>query len=70
MEQLLLSDLYLRNSLLNIVLNPQQFPSKDAMIAIVDDWATSQNWPQNGPAVLRWFGNVQFSPQDLALDLW
>ncbi len=69
-EELLLSDLYLRNALLNVVLNARYFPTKDAMIAILDGWANQETWPSNGPEVLRWCGNVQLSQQDLALHVW
>lgn len=69
-EQLLLSDVYLRNSLLNIVMNPARFTSKDAMIAVIDDWANNENWPRLGDVELRWVGNPTFSPRELDIPMW
>lgn len=69
-ELLLQADMYLVNSLLNIVNLPTLFPSKSAMIAVVDGYAANENWPTNGSVPFRWFGNPNFSPADLDLPLW
>lgn len=69
-ELLLQADMYLANSLLNIVTLPAVFPDKDTLAATLDGFAANQNWPTDGSIPLRWFGNAQFSPADLNLPLW
>jgi len=69
-ELLLQADLYLANSLLNIVTLPAVFPDKNTLAATLDGFATNQNWPTNGSIHFRWFGNTQFTPADLDLPLW
>lgn len=69
-ELLLQADLYLANSLLNIVTLPAVFPDKDTLAATLDGFAANQNWPTDGSISFRWFGNAQFTQGDLELSLW
>ena len=69
-ELLLQADMYLANSLLNIVNVPALFPSKSSMITVADDFAVNENWPTDGSVPFRWVGNPNFSPADLELPLW
>jgi hypothetical protein len=69
-ELLLQADMYLANSLLNIVRFPSVFPDKDTLAATLDDYADNENWPTDGSLPFRWFGNAHFSNQDLDLPLW
>jgi hypothetical protein len=70
MEHLLLADIYIKNVLLNVVLNRSTFTSKDALIATIDGWAGSELWPSDGSFNLRWIGSTTFNPDDLELPLW
>lgn len=69
-ELLLQADMYLANSLLNIVKLPAVFPDKNTLAATLDGFATNQNWPTNGSIPFRWFGNSQFTQADLNIPLW
>lgn len=69
-ELLLQADMYLANSLLNIVTLPAVFPDKNTLAATLDGFATNQNWPTYGSIPFRWFGNAQFTQADLDLPLW
>jgi len=69
-ESLLLADMFLANSLLNVVRLPSVFPDKAALATVTDDFAQNENWPTDGSIPFRWFGNSTFRPQDLALPLW
>jgi len=69
-ELLLQADMYLANSLLNIVTLPAVFPDKNTLAATLDGFATNQNWPTDGSIPFRWFGNAQFTQADLDLPLW
>ena len=69
-EILLQADMYLANSLLNIVTLPAVFPDKDTLAATLDGFATNQNWPTDGSIPFRWVGNAQFTQEDLDLPLW
>jgi hypothetical protein len=69
-ELLLQADMYLANSLLNIVRLPAVFPDKDTLAATLDGFAANQNWPTDGSIPFCWFGNAQFSPRELDLPLW
>ncbi len=69
-ELLLQADMYLVNSLMNIVNSPAMFPDKDTMIAITDGYAEKENWPTDGSVQFRWIGNPYFNPKDLNLTLW
>jgi aspartyl-tRNA(Asn)/glutamyl-tRNA(Gln) amidotransferase subunit C len=69
-EFLLLSDMYLKNILLNIVINQNHFKTKQAMIDIIEGFNKTQTWPIDGSVQLRWIGNTSFNPRDLALSLW
>lgn len=69
-ELLLQADMYLTNSLLNIVTLPAVFPDKAALAATLDGFAANENWPTDGSIPFRWFGNPQFNQADLDLPLW
>ena len=69
-ELLLLADMYLSNSLLNIVYLRNLFPDKDSLVTVLDGFAQHQNWPTDGSIPFRWFGNSTFSAADLDLPLW
>ncbi|WP_088255568.1 hypothetical protein [Fimbriiglobus ruber] len=69
-ELLLQSDLYLTNSLLNIVRLPAVFPDKATLVTTLDGYATNENWPTDGSLPFRWLGNPYFSQADLDLPLW
>ncbi len=69
-ESLLLSDLYAKNTLLNVVVNRDKFPTKDDMVTVLDDWAANENWPEDGSFTLRWIGNTTFNPKALDIPLW
>lgn len=69
-EHLLLADLYAKNTLLNIVSNRAKFPTKKAMIDVLDGWADHENWPEDGSYCLRWVGNATFAPKALELAFW
>ena len=69
-ELLLQADMYLLNSLLNIVNLPALFPTKDAMIAVADGYAANENWPTDGSVPFRWLGNSTFTAAELDLPLW
>lgn len=69
-ELLLQADMYLVNSLTNIINLPAMFPDKDAMIAITDGYAENENWPIDGSVPFRWIGNPNFNPADVNLHLW
>lgn len=69
-QDLLRADIYLMNSLLNIVLNPQRFPKKDSMITIVDDFAQNENWESDATIKLRWISKQIADSKDLNLPLW
>jgi hypothetical protein len=69
-ETLLLADMYLANSLLNVVRLPNVFPDKAALAALADGFAQNENWPTDGSIPFRWFGNPVFDAADLDLPLW
>ena len=69
-ELLLQADMYLLNSLLNIVNLTALFPTKDAMIAVADDYAADENWPTDRSVPFRWLGNSTFTAAELDLPLW
>lgn len=69
-ELLLQADMYLTNSLLNIVRLPAVFPDKAALAATLDSFAANENWPTDSSIPFRWFGNPHFSQADLVLPLW
>jgi hypothetical protein len=69
-ELLLQADMYLFNSLLNIVNVPALFPTKRAMMAAADGFAINENWPTDRSVPFRWVGNPNLSPIDLELPLW
>lgn len=69
-ESLLLADMYLANSLLNVVRLPAQFPDKATLANLTDAFAQNENWPTDGTIPFRWFGNSTFRAQDLDLPLW
>ena len=69
-ELLLQADLYLANSLLNIVMLPATFPDKATLANTLDGFATHENWPTDNSIPFRWFGNTKFSSADLDLPLW
>lgn len=69
-ELLLQADMYLANSLLNIVRLPAVFPDKDTLAATLDSFAANGNWPTDGSIPFHWFGNPQFSQADLDIPLW
>ena len=49
-EKLLFSELYLKNSLLNIVRSIHLFPNKQQLITILDGYADSGTWSKDGSA--------------------
>ena len=69
-ELLLLSDMYLANSLLNIVRFPAVFPDKATLMSTLDGFADNENWPTDGTLPFRWFGNPTFATADLELPLF
>jgi hypothetical protein len=69
-ELLLQADMYLMNSLLNIVRLPAVFPDKATLANTLDGFAANENWPTDGSIPFRWFGNAQFSQADLDITLW
>ena len=68
-ELLLEADMYLANSLLNVVRLPSLFPDKKTLASVTDGYAKNENWPTDGSVVFRWFRNAD-DPRDLALRLW
>ncbi len=69
-ESLLLADMYLANSLLNVVRLPRTFPNKDTLASVTDAFAQNENWPTDGTISFRWFGNAAFDQKDLHLPIW
>jgi hypothetical protein len=63
------SDLYLQNCLLNIVNLPQVFPDKPTLSAVLDGYATHENWPDDDSIPFQWVGDFDFSNDDLDLHL-
>lgn len=75
-ESLLLSDMYLKNCLLNVVRaisvpTIPLFPNKDALADILDDFANNKNWlASENPPPFQWFGDTQVNVQTNNLQMW
>ncbi len=70
-ENLLWADLFLKNCLLNVVVNPNWFTSKDKMAKLVDDFANTNKWPRDGSVTLQWCeSNKCLDPTGISLYLY